>query len=595
MLYCADFAAGASCGIRRNLMSKLLYACLKSRTDMAVARLVRRVSVGASRIAPERVSVKPPRIVSNGGIVAAIANPSGAGSIESDCVCLGYSAAGSSWSEVSETAPEGTYAICRANSRKLQLVSDAVGTRTLWFYHDHTIFIASTSQRWIAVVLGSFNFNAKASPWMLTTGTLGPIEAWDRRISRLQADTILTLDREQWELSSETRPAIFCVRGGSLQEQKETFAAELRDAFEHLDFDYSKWVLPLSGGYDSRAILCMLRHRDGLRTITWGTRESLADATSDAAIALRVAERIGVSHEYFETDLAAGGLQQVFDQFIANGEGRIDRIGGYLDGFAIWRTLLNQKIEGIIRGDEGFGWRAVSTHTEARQSVGLLLAEDFANLPDLHPAAVEALRVPEFLELRSGETASQWRDRLYHQYRIPTILAALTDLKTSYVEIANPLLTHSIVRSVRALPDELRTGKRLFREVVDQVSPKVPYADVAAIEDQKVVLRSREAVAILSGMLNSEGARRLFSSSLLAEIQLGMQQTPSVASSRRPKAFERQIRRLLPNRLKTKLKGAGRKTHIDFHTTAFRIYVACQSRQLLEADAEVGRLCETGS
>jgi hypothetical protein len=148
---------------------------------------------------------------------------------------------------------------------------------------------------------------------------------------------------------------------------------------------------------------------------------------------------------------------------------------------------------------------------------------------------------------------------------------------------------------VRTLPDELRTGKKLFREVVDQVGPKVPYADVAAIEDQKMVLRSREAVAILSGMLNSAQAGMLFPPSLLAEIQRGMLQAPPVTSSRSPNSFRRQVRRFLPDRLKSTLKGSGRRVTMDFYTMAFRIYVSCQSHQLLEADAEAGRLRETGS
>ena len=52
----------------------------------------------------------------------------------------------------------------------------------------------------------------------------------------------------------------------------------LREALEEtnaaLDLDLTKWVLALSGGYDSRSILYMLRDAGknigALRTVTWG-------------------------------------------------------------------------------------------------------------------------------------------------------------------------------------------------------------------------------------------------------------------------------------------------------------------------------------
>jgi hypothetical protein len=44
-------------------------------------------------------------------------------------------------------------------------------------------------------------------------------------------------------------------------------------------------------------------------------------------------------------------------------------------------------------------------------------------------------------------------------------MTGLTDLKAAYVDGCNPLLGRSVLDSVRALLDELRTGKRLWREL----------------------------------------------------------------------------------------------------------------------------------
>src|SRR5690606_3180791 len=152
---------------------------------------------------------------------------------------------------------------------------------------------------------------------------------------------------------------------------RDRFRSELLSAMACLNFDFSKWVLPLSGGYDSRAILCMLGSVEGLRTITWGTKASQEDPQSDAAIARRVANQMGVTNEYFETDVTKGSLAEVFEKFIAFGEGRVTNISGYLDGFATWQALLERGVEGVIRGDEGFGWKNVHTYEDARRSVRL--------------------------------------------------------------------------------------------------------------------------------------------------------------------------------------------------------------------------------
>jgi hypothetical protein len=547
--------------------------------------LVQQVLAGASRIGPATATARPAQVHFDSGVVAAISNPSTTVLAKGVAIGVGYVEDSSSWSEVGSEPPEGTYAICRSSDRAVQLVTDAVASRTLWYYWDNVIFVASTSQRWIATVIGSFQTNHSALPWMLTTGTLGPTDAWDRRVNRLQADSVLTLDRGAWSLDIKSRHARFNPYKASASEQKEKFVSQLRKSFDTLHFDYSKWVLPLSGGYDSRAILCMLRRTEGLRTITWGTRASLDDVASDAAIATRLARSMGVSHEYFETDSTAGSLAQIFEDFVAYTEGRIDRIGGYLDGFAIWQTLLDRGVEGIIRGDEGFGWRDVRTFVDARKSVGLLLWSDFGGLPDLRSLDWNTQELPDFLVRDELESPSEWRDRLYHQYRIPTILAALTDPKTSYVEVVNPLLAHSIIRSIRTLPDHMRTEKKLFKEVVNDLGTNVPYANVASIANQKVVLRSSEAVTILSRALTSTAARDVFPESIIAFILEGIQEGRNAAHPKISKSFRRRVRNLIPHHLTRKFKPPERRSSIDFYSMAFRAYIAVRSHQLLREDA----------
>ena len=96
-------------------------------------------------------------------------------------------------------------------------------------------------------------------------------------------------------------------------------------------------------------------------------------------MARSLAARLGVAHRYFSTDHDSSSepLRVIVHRFLVAGEGSIDHLSGYMDGFAIWRELFQAGITGIIRGDEGFGWIEVTSETNVRYSVGALLLEDY--------------------------------------------------------------------------------------------------------------------------------------------------------------------------------------------------------------------------
>ena len=130
----------------------------------------------------------------------------------------------------------------------------------------------------------------------------------------------------------------------------------------------------------------------------------------------------------------------------------------------IWREMNASGVVGIIRGDEGFGWSSVTSEMTVRHSVGCALCSDFANLAEvIGKFGLAPQDVPAELLRGEGESLAAWRDRLYHVYRLPTVLAALSDIKFAYVEQINPLLARPILQRVRELPDRLRTNKTLFR------------------------------------------------------------------------------------------------------------------------------------
>jgi hypothetical protein len=121
--------------------------------------------------------------------------------------------------------------------------------------------------------------------------------------------------------------------------------------------------------------LCLFKnHYENVRdlaTITWGLESSINNKTNDAYIAKKLASVVGVPHNYYCTNLSIESVEKLIDRFLICSEGRIDHLSGYMDGLEIWRRLAeDEKIYGIIRGDEGFGWIPVSSELTVRFSVG---------------------------------------------------------------------------------------------------------------------------------------------------------------------------------------------------------------------------------
>ena len=214
------------------------------------------------------------------------------------------------------------------------------------------MFVASTSQRAIVALLGSFEFNTAVVPWMLASGTLGPgtpgTSGFVTSPAPRRSPSIGRRGRSTSTLSQLNSMPGPHVRGGTsvalvTGHRRAVGAARVADP---------KWAITLSGGVDSRAILCLLKERNGLRAVTWGLRASLSEPTNDAQIALRLARHFGLEHRYFETDLTDEPVDRLFERFVAQRRGSSRPISGYADGFRLWSQLVEAGIQGIVRGDQ---------------------------------------------------------------------------------------------------------------------------------------------------------------------------------------------------------------------------------------------------
>ncbi|MBU8869995.1 MAG: hypothetical protein KOO60_03860 [Gemmatimonadales bacterium] len=570
-------------------MSKVIYACARNRSygPSDEDRLHRICTV----LEPDNiVSPTQHRIVANGNIAFAVMNYQPSVVERRNSLLLGCLFGESpDWVEPLAEFPDGSYALFRENEEFIELLADAAASRTVWYFLDDEQFVASTSQRALVMYLDSFEFDKRVIPWLLSTGTLGPELSWDQRFTRIPADSSVVLDRKSWSLSTRETPIQFMEKNRSDIEHREALNGAITETIQSLNgVNAEEWVLPLSGGYDSRAILCFSRkagHNAGhLRTITWGMEESIHQAGNDARVAMDLAAALGVEHRYYHTDVSDEPVGKIIDRFLQCGEGRIDHLSGYMDGMRIWRDLLLDGVHGIIRGDEGFGWSPVSSALTVRYSVGCPLCSDFSNLVGvLEKYDLPAQDFPESLQQKQ-DSLSAWRDRLYHTYRLPTLLAALSEIKFSYVEQINPLLSRRILKKVRELPDRLRTDKSLFRQLVDAVSPDVPYADKEANSSPENILRKGPVVELVLDTLGSDYSRTLFSPEFLEFIMDGMV-VEGPAGHKKSSPLKSRIKRLVPAAIKNFLRDSGVSSfRLDPNKLAFRVYIIIRMHKMMSRD-----------
>lgn len=539
----------------------------------------------AKRLTPDNINISNLHVRQSEGHLLFILN-SGDGVIIKDFnTCLGLLFEEKpGWWQVGNTAPNGSYAIFRCNKEKIEIASDMVSSRSIWYYIDEDKFLVSTSQRAIIYLLKNFRFNHQVIPWMLSTGTLGPDLSWDERIRILKPDSILHLDKRSWQIKVSKEECQFAPAIRSHDEYKQELLQALKETFTSITVDYSRWQLPLSGGFDSRLILSLIHREPGVKCITWGLKSSLDMKYNDAAVARQLADHYKVAHQYYETDLSDEPVSKLFHRFLTCGEGRIDHISGYMDGFQIWKTLYDSGVTGVIRGDEGFGWSPVGSALDVRDSIGLMLLTDFMNLHLDPELGLREQRIPDYLKHNSDESLATWRDRLYHQFRIPVILAALNDLKCSYVEIANPLLSKRILRCVRMIPDELRTDKILFKEIVRSVTPDIDFARYPAVANPKDILKQQPVVKLLKDELEEQKSNHILSKELVSTVisQIVIKDATQKVNRR---SFKDRAKKFVPFGLKKVIKKKLSKPCVDFNILAFRLYIIGKMYQMLRDDA----------
>lgn len=481
--------------------------------------------------------------------------------------------------------------MARWDERRVELLTDACAARTLWYALTADAFLASTSQRALVALLGSFELEPEAVSWMLSAGTLGPEVAWDARLARVPPDARLTLDRAAWRLDLRATGLQYEPRGGGRRAHLAVVRAALAAACAVLELDLWRWPLALSGGVDSRALLAVLV-KQGRRPccITWTTRAALRSPLSDAALARIVAAHAGVEHEIVVVEPAAGEADDVLDRFVAASAGRTDEIAGYVDGLRLWSDLFRAGVRGVLRGDEAYGTYAMhpSTYENSRIGIGGAMVTDYPDGHLIHSLGLAAQRWPERLRPRAGEDRLRYRVRLIAQSWNANQGASLSSIKARYVELAEPHLARGVLDVARTLRADLLTGKRAITAISREVAPLVPTARTPSTPSVAAFLSRPDMLELLvrelldpsvERVLPGDGPRRVLAA-LVAPGETGVDLGARV--KRVVKAATVPLPKPLVARLKPPWKGPD---PLSARRLAFRVALASRAVRLLEADA----------
>ena len=162
----------------------------------------------------------------------------------------------------------------------------------------------------------------------------------------------------------------------------------------------------------------------------------------------------------------------------------------------------------------------ISNDRQARLVSDLKLTVDYKNTIIPKELHITEDDIPLDLQRNENETLSQWRDKLWLNFRTPVVTSALDDIKVTFVEIVNPLLYKKIVKTICNLPDSLRDGKFLFTEIVNEMYPKIPYASLMSIKDADEILSNDKIINFLRDELKFYRGSNILSDSFLDELIL---------------------------------------------------------------------------
>lgn len=521
-------------------MSKMVIVCNRNKDSSEISR--DKIKKLFEMLTPPDYTPKAPVIEWHNDILLGIYNPTdGSCKVDHNHAYLGAFFDAFIDKNVRGQTPDGSYFLSRFDKEALELVSDTAAMYTMWYVITPDVFIASSSQRMIVSLLGSFELNREACHFFFCRGALGVGQSWDKRIDHIRGRERIILNRSKWtiEKKREELPQQNIKKGTSDEILLHNFKKDIVHVLEQIKIDWSKYIITLSGGYDSRLLYLLFKETNqDIRTVSWTNMERLKDCDTDGYIAKQLTDYYHTNHTiYYMNDDHQSDKETILNKYLMTSEGRIDHIGAYMDGMKLYESLQDNNIAGFVRGTQVFGTKNKVDVNEEQ------IMRDFAyldpskyrvreNMSLLIPYINNAFGIPEFpfeLVQKPNENTFQWGERMWIDYTGHILFGALNGIKLNYIDIIHPYMSKKIIESCWQLPDHLRADtKSGFRKVVEAVSPpSIPYAKAYATPSVDEICRDNFK-EILYRDLNTESARELFSKELVNFIIKGMEEEKNI-------------------------------------------------------------------
>ena len=284
----------------------------------------------------------------------------------------------------------GAGRIRRADPREcpvFEALSDPAASRSLWYHFDTEMFVVSNSQRAITLYTGCFALDPEAAPGCsppARSGRACPITAISGCCCPRAA---CCLDKTDWTLLLTEGEIGF----EPVARSPEAAAAALRARRSRPRWRASargsgaRMSLALSGGADSRTIGALQRDAPPASPgrASPAARPRGGPARDRCRGRRAAAEAIGTRHRFIATHSSPEPVETVIDRYILAAEGRVDHLGGYLDGLCPPRPARRRR----RRGDHPRRYllrrpAPAAGHLRARDA-----PDDRAPAPERDPAA----------------------------------------------------------------------------------------------------------------------------------------------------------------------------------------------------------------
>lgn len=413
--------------------------------------------------------------------------------------------------------------VFHSKSRQQTVVfADKISTHP-HYYTETDDFIAVSPEAMSLLALKKYGWNSTlregALQEFIANGFLWGDGTYLNEIERLSSGTFVTCSREG---TAKTRywQMTFSRRSAGKLELMEGLNKTVETDIKHLP--PGKAILTLSGGYDSRALLGLMKKNGRMfDSISYTFGLPYSD-DSDAGVGRYFAHKSGIVHHFHQADLRTA------ETVIDNLQGCITASGGESDAACSQDALLGagfysgllDNFDYLVRGDELWGWEdhAVSRRmafyeatllnlNENPQPMKLLTKESFRQGIDY----IKQQRIKYGAEFeRPFGDFNSLKDTLYWRHKQSRLMGNMAYYRRCHLPHYAPFLFDNVINYMITVGSRHRINKNLFMDTMKKeypglfLDPNIPYSHGPKITKYELLYQSRTFTGFLKKILTAE-------------------------------------------------------------------------------------------